>query len=109
MIIHYRMNKHKNQPEAYEYKLQWRNSSPVDLTENSSPDNSDGCSVVSDSATPWTDSLWNSPGQNTGVGSQLPSPGHLPEPRIKPGSSTLQADSLPAELPRKPSPDIVYQ
>ena len=79
------MNKHKNQPEAYEYKLQWRNSSPVDLTENSSPDNSDGCSVVSDSATPWTDSPWNSPGQNTGVGSQLPSAGHLPEPRSNQG------------------------
>ena len=54
LIIHYRMNKHKNQLEAYEFKLQWRNSSPVDLTEDSSPGNSDSCSVVSDSATPWT-------------------------------------------------------
>ena len=29
----------------------------------------------------------------------LPSPGNLPNPGIKPRSSTLQADSLPSELP----------
>ena len=29
------------------------------------------------------------------------SPGHLPEPLIKPWSPTLQADSLPSELPGK--------
>ena len=29
----------------------------------------ESCSVVSNSATPWTYSAWNSPGQNTGVGS----------------------------------------
>ena len=28
-----------------------------------------------------------------------PSPGDLPDPGIKPGSLTLQADSLPTELP----------
>ena len=27
----------------------------------------------------------------------VPSPGNLPNPGIKPGSSTLQADSLPSE------------
>ena len=31
-----------------------------------------------------------------------PSPGDLPNPGIKPRSPTLQADSLPAELPGKP-------
>ena len=43
---------------------------------------------------------WNSPGQNTGVGrhSLL---WDLPNPGIKPRFPTLQADSLPAELPRK--------
>ena len=45
----------------------------------------------------------NSPGQNTGVGSQpFPSPGDLPNPGIEPRSPALQADSLPAELPGKP-------
>ena len=32
----------------------------------------------------------------------IPSPGDLPNPGIKPGSPTLQADSLPAEPPGKP-------
>ena len=36
-------------------------------------------------------SAWNSPGQNTGVGSLLPNPG------IKPRSPTLQAGSLPVQ------------
>ena len=31
-------------------------------------------------------------------GLPFPSPGDLPDPGIKPGSSTLQADSLPTEL-----------
>ena len=31
------------------------------------------------------------------------SPGDLPDPGIKPGSPALQADSLPTELPGKPS------
>ena len=30
------------------------------------------------------------------------SPGDLPDPRIKPGSPTMQADSLPSEPPGKP-------
>ena len=51
-------------------------------------------------------SPWNSPGQNTGVGSLLqetfPSPGDLPNPGIEPRSPKLQADSLPAEPPGKP-------
>ena len=32
----------------------------------------------------------------------IPSPGDLPDPEIKPGSSALQADSLPSELLGKP-------
>ena len=34
-------------------------------------------------------------------GLPFPSPEDLPNPRIKPGSPALQADSLPAELPVK--------
>ena len=44
---------------------------------------------------------WNSPGQNTGVGSHSLSPGDLPNPGIKFKSPSLQADSLPPELPGK--------
>ena len=35
-------------------------------------------------------------------GLPFPSPGDLPDPGIEPGSSMLQADSLPSELPGKP-------
>ena len=46
---------------------------------------------------------WNSPGQNTGVGScSLP-----PSPGIKPRSPALQADSLPAEPPGKPRASFI--
>ena len=48
-------------------------------------------------------SPWNSPDKNTGMGSQFSSPGDLPDPGIEPGSSALQADSLPSESPGKPS------
>ena len=34
-------------------------------------------------------------------GLPFPSPGDLPNPEIEPGSSTLQADSLPSEPPGK--------
>ena len=33
----------------------------------------------------------------------MPFPRELPNPGIKPGSPALQADSLPAELPGKPT------
>ena len=61
-------------------------------------------SVVSNSLRPCgLYSLWNSPGQNTAVGSkQFPSPGDLPNPGIEPRSPALQADSLPVEAPGKP-------
>ena len=35
-------------------------------------------------------------------GLPFPSPGHLPNPGIKPGSPTLQADSLPSKPPGNP-------
>ena len=62
---------------------------------------SESHTVVSDSLWPHRlYSPWYSPGQNTGKG--IPSP-DLPNPGIKPGSPTLQADSLPAEPLGKPN------
>ena len=59
---------------------------------------SESHSVVSDSLQPHgLYSLWNSPGQNTGMGSLSLAPGDLPNPGIKPRPLALQADSLPAE------------
>ena len=45
-------------------------------------------------------SLWNSPSQNTDVGSHSP-PGDLSNPGFEPRSSALQEDSLGAEPPGK--------
>ena len=48
-------------------------------------------------------SPWNSPGQNTGVGSlSLTFPGDLPNRGMEPRSPALQADSLPDEPQGKP-------
>ena len=64
---------------------------------------SESPSVVSDSLRPHgLYSPWNSPGQNTGMGSLSLLQGFLPNPGIKPRSPTLQADYLPAEPPGKP-------
>ena len=64
---------------------------------------SESRSVMSDSWQPHgLYSPWNSPDQNTGMGSLSPSPGDLPHPGIKPRSPTLQVDSFPAEPPGKP-------
>ena len=41
-------------------------------------------------------------------GLPFPSAGDLPNPGIDLGSSELQADSLPAELPGKPSICVIY-
>ena len=49
-------------------------------------------------------SPWNTPGQNTGMGSHLFSR-DLPNPGIKLRSPTLQSDSLPVESPGKPLKD----
>ena len=48
------------------------------------------------------DSPWNSPGQNTGVGSRSLLQGNLPNPGIEPRSPALHANSLPAEPQGKP-------
>ena len=48
-------------------------------------------------------SSWNSPGQNTGVGSlSLTFPGDLPNPGMEPRSPALQTDSLSDEPQGKP-------
>ena len=43
------------------------------------------------------------PRQEYWSGLPVPSPENLPDPGIKPGSPVLQADSLPSELPGKPT------
>ena len=56
---------------------------------------SESCSVMSDSS--WPHGLykpWNSPGQNTGVGSLSLSPADHLDPGIEPESPALQADSF---------------
>ena len=58
-------------------------------------------------ATPWTVARQAPPSmelfrQEYWSGAPFPSPGHLPNPGIKPGSPTLQADTLPSEPPWKP-------
>ena len=60
------------------------------------------CSVVSDSATPWTVApqaplSMGFPRQENWSGLPFPSPGDLPIPGIEPLSATLQADFLPFE------------
>ena len=60
-------------------------------------------SVVSDSLRPHgLYSPWNSPGQNTGVGSRFLLQGNLPNPGIEPRPPALQVDSLPIEPQGKP-------
>ena len=64
---------------------------------------SETLSVMSNSLWPHRlHSPWNSPGQNTGVGSLSLLQWDLPNPGIKPRSPALQADSLPAEPQGKP-------
>ena len=77
---------------------------------------SESLSVMPDSWRPHgLHSPWNSPGQNTRVGSLSLLHGDLPNPRIEPRSPALQADSLPSEPPGKPkktgvgSPSLLQQ
>ena len=63
--------------------------------------------VMSDSAIPWivacpTPLSMEFPRQEYWSGLSFPSPGDLPDPRIKPRSPALQAGSLPTEPPGKP-------
>ena len=61
---------------------------------------SESRSVMSDSLRPHgPHSPWNSPGQNTGVGSLSLLQGNLPNPGTEPRSPALQADSSPSEPP----------
>ena len=67
-----------------------------------------GCSVLSDSATPWTVAHQAPPSmefsrQESWSGVPFPPPGDLPNPGIRTGPPTLQAASLPSELPGKPT------
>ena len=67
------------------------------------PVESESCSIMSDSLQPhglYIYSPWNSPGQNTGVGSFSLLQGLYP---------TLQADSLPADPPGKSIPVALFQ
>ena len=62
------------------------------------------CSVVPDFATPWTVARqaplsMGFPRQEYWSGLPFPSPGDLSNTGIKPGSPSLQADSLPSEPP----------
>ena len=50
---------------------------------------------------------WDSPGKNTGVGCHFLL-GDLPNPGIKPRSPALQAESLPTELQRKPTSNLIF-
>ena len=64
---------------------------------------SESCSIVSDSLQPpGLYSLWNSPGQNTGVGSLSLFQGNLPNPGIEPRSLALQSNFLQTEPQGKP-------
>ena len=58
-------------------------------------------------ANPWTVAYQAHPSmgffrQEDWSGLPFPSPGDLPDPEIEPGSSALQADTLPSETPGKP-------
>ena len=67
------------------------------------------CMLVTQSClTPWTvthRAPLSMESSRQGYWSELPfpSPGDLPNPGIEPGSPALQVDSLPSELPGKPS------
>ena len=66
------------------------------------------CSVMSDSATPWTVAYQAPPSmrfsrQEYWSGWPFPSPGDLPNPGIELGSPSLQTDTFPSEPPGKPS------
>ena len=67
------------------WKWKWKLISPVQLF-----------------ATPWTIQSMEFSRPEYWSGYPIPSPGHLPNPGVEPGSPALQADSLPAEPPGKP-------
>ena len=77
--------------------LTWPKSIPMVWSSES-----ESRSVVSDSVSPW--SVWSMEFSRPEYWSRqlFPSPGDLPNPGVKPGSPTLQADSLLAEPSGKP-------
>ena len=87
---------------------------PLIRTPDTGFSESESRSVVSDSLSPHglqparLLSPWNSPGKNTGVGSQFSSPGDLPNPGFKHRSPALQADSSSFEPSGRP-PINVFQ
>ena len=91
-------------PRAYcMSRLEALSLNPVKSLLRGEESESEGRSVVSNSLQlHGLYSPWNSPGQNTEVGSLYPSPGDLPNPGIEPRSPTLQVDSFPAEPSWKP-------
>ena len=97
----------RNQPnrneDIYLYKYVYENI-PSSIIHNSQKlFESESRSVLSDSLRPHgLYSPWNSPGQNTGVGSLFLLQGSLLNPGVEPRSPALQADSLPAEPQEKP-------
>ena len=63
---------------------------------------SESCSVVSDSAAPWTIRSVELSRPEYWSRQPFPSPGDLPNPGVKPRFPALQMDSLPAALSGKP-------
>ena len=64
-------------------------------------------------ATPWTVACqaplsMGFSRQEYSSGLPFPSPGDLSNPGIEPGSPVLQADSLPTELPAKPTASLKF-
>lgn len=66
------------------------------------------CVCVSRQSVQLFETSWNSSRQECWSGLSFPSPEDLRNPGIKPGSLALQADSLPSELPGKPSISVPY-
>ena len=60
------------------------------------------CSMLCDSAIPWTVAYQAPRRQEYWSGLSFPSPEDLPDLGIKPRSPALRADALPSESPGKP-------
>ena len=85
------------------FRFLFHERSTIHKSANIHKSESESRSVVSDSLRPrGLYSPWNSPGQNTGVGSLSLLQGNLPNPGIEPRSPALKAASLPAEPQGKP-------
>ena len=94
----------KTIPKKKKYKkAKWLYEEALQIAKKRRESESESCSAVSNSMQPHgLYSPWNSPGQNTGVGSLSLLLGNLPNLGIKPRFPKLQVDCLPAELQRRP-------